>query len=179
VRPISFTSSGGSEKSKSSPGDFRHPLHGRIFSNCFTLSAAFGIRSTTPPNPWLGIQGSAGPINLLAAKPIPFLRQKFVSRIRLFSAASIKESLEISHLGQIFAVAGRWSKLRVKIALFGRILGVVGGISVLSLEIRIVSRKFERIAGNPPKSRNFSARAGSFRSSTELLNVQREIRKFG
>jgi hypothetical protein len=55
----------------------------------------------------------------------------------------------------------------------------VGGISALSLEIRIVSRKFKRITGNPPKSRNFSARAGSFRSSAELLNFQPEIQKFG
>jgi hypothetical protein len=67
----------------------------------------------------------------------------------------------------------------LKIALFSGLLGVVGGISALSLEIRIFSRKFKRIAGNSQKSRNFSARAGSFRSSAELLNFQSEIRKFG
>ena len=37
----------------------------------------------------------------------------------------------------------------LKIALFCGLPGVLGGISVLSLEIRIVSWKFKRIAGNP------------------------------
>jgi hypothetical protein len=75
------------------------------------------------------------------------------------SAASTKESLEISNFGRIFSAAGRRSKVLVKIALFCGFPGVVCGISVLSLEIRIVSRKFKRIAGNPPKSPDFSARA--------------------
>jgi hypothetical protein len=47
----------------------------------------------------------------------------------------------------------------LKIAFFGGLPGVVGGISALSLEIRIFSWKFKRIAGNLRKSLNFSARA--------------------
>jgi hypothetical protein len=95
------------------------------------------------------------------------------------SAASTKESLDKSNLDRIFCAAGRRSKDLLKIAIFGGLPGVVGGISALSLEIRIVSRKFKRIAGNLPKSGNFSARAGSFRSSAELLKFQPETRKFG
>jgi len=83
------------------------------------------------------------------------------------------------NLDRIFSAADRRSNALLKIALFCGLPAVVGGISALSLEIQIVSRKFKRIAGNPPKSRNFSARAGSFRSSAELLNFQPEIRKFG
>ena len=37
----------------------------------------------------------------------------------------------------------------LKIALLCGLPGVLGGISVVSLEIRIVSRKFKRIAGDP------------------------------
>jgi hypothetical protein len=79
---------------------------------------------------------------------------------------------------RIFSAAARRSKA-LKIALFCGFPRIVAGISALSLEIRIFSRKFKSSAGNPRKSRNFSARAGSFRSSAELLNFQREIRKFG
>jgi len=43
----------------------------------------------------------------------------------------------------------------LKIAIFCGLLRVVGRISTLSLEIRIVSRKFKRVAGNPPKSGTF------------------------
>jgi hypothetical protein len=75
------------------------------------------------------------------------------------SAASTKESLDISKLDRIFSAAGRLPNGFLKIALFCGLPVVVGGISVLSLEIRIVSRRFKTIAGNPPKSRNFSARA--------------------
>jgi hypothetical protein len=95
------------------------------------------------------------------------------------SAASTKESLDKSNRDRIFATAGRRSNALLKIALFYGLLGLVDGISALSLEIRNLSRKFKRIAGSPPKSRNFSARAGSFRYSPELLNFLSEIRKFG
>ena len=79
----------------------------------------------------------------------------------------------------MFSGAGRRSSALLKIALFYGLLEVAGGISTLSLQIRIASRKFKRIAGNPPKSRNYSARAGSLRFSAELFNFQLEIRKFG
>jgi hypothetical protein len=166
-------------KSKSSPGDFQHPPPGTFFSNCFALPAALGI-----PSPASGISGrkskmSGGKIDLQAAKQIPFMRLRIVSEIWILSAASRKESLEISNFGRIFPAAGRRSKARLKIALFGGFLEVVGGISALSPEMRIVSRKFKRIAGNPRKSLNFSGRARSFKSSAELLNFQPEIRKFG
>jgi hypothetical protein len=85
----------------------------------------------------------------------------------------------MSNLDRIFSAAGRRSNALLKIALFSGFLEVVAGISALSLEIRIVSWKFKRIAGNPPKSRDFSARAGRFRSSAEFLNLQPEIGKFG
>jgi len=78
------------------------------------------------------------------------------------SAASTKESLDISKLDRIFSAAGRRSNGFLKIALFCGLPGVVGDISALSEEIRIVSRKFKRIAGNPPKSRNFSHRCVKF-----------------
>jgi hypothetical protein len=90
-----------------------------------------------------------------------------------------KESLEISDLSRIFSAARRRSKDLLEIRLFRCVLEFVVGISALSLEIPIVSRKFERIAGNPPKSVNFSTCAGSFRSSAELLDFQPEIRNFG
>jgi hypothetical protein len=73
----------------------------------------------------------------------------------LLSAASRKESPDRSNLDRILPAAGRRSNALLKIALFCGLLGFVGGISALSLEIRIVSRKFKRIAGNPPKSLNF------------------------
>src|SRR5438067_3112039 len=104
--------------------------------------------------------------------------RKLCSEIRLLSAASTEESLDISNLDRIFCAAGLRSNALLKIALFCGLLGVVGGFSALSLEILIVSRKFKRIVGNPRKSLNFSARAGSFKSSAELLNFQPEIRKF-
>src|SRR5205807_1900110 len=120
------------------------------------------------------------------ARSICKLRNKFRSCVRKLSAgagfssaASAKESLDISNLDGIFAAAGCRSNVLLKIELFCGLLEVVGGISALSLEIRIVRRKFKRIAGNPPKSRNFSARPRSFSSATELFNVQRESRKFG
>jgi hypothetical protein len=116
---------------------------------------------------------------LYAANQIPFVRWRFVSEIRLLSAASAKESLDISNLDRIFSAAGRRSNVLLKIALFCGLLEVVDGISALSLEIRIVRRKFKRIGGIPPKSRNFSARPRSFSSAAELFNVQRESRKFG
>src|SRR6202521_5833057 len=101
------------------------------------------------------------------------MREKFVSEIRLLSAASTKESLDISDFDRIFSAAGRRSNALLKIALFSGLLGIIGGISAPSPEIRTVSWKFKRIGGNPPKSRNFSARAGSLRSSADLLNFQR------
>jgi hypothetical protein len=101
-----------------------------------------------------------------------------LSEIRLLAAASTKESLEISNDDEIFSSPGHQSNVLLKIAIFCGLLRVVGRISTLSPEIRIVSRKSKRVAGNPPKSRNFSARAGSFSSAAELFNLQREIRKF-
>src|ERR1051326_5777844 len=103
---------------------------------------------------------------------------EIVSGIQLLSAVRTKESLAISNLDRIFYAAVRPPKVRAKNALFSGLPRVVGGISALSLEIRIISGKFKRFAGNPPKSRNFPTRAGSFKSSAELLNFQREIRKF-
>jgi hypothetical protein len=99
--------------------------------------------------------------------------------MRLLSAASTKESPDISNFDRIRSAAERRSNALLKIALFCGFLEFAGGISALSLEIRIVSRKFKRIAGNLPKFRNFSARAGSFRFSAELLNFQRESPRFG
>jgi hypothetical protein len=109
---------------------------------------------------------------------MPFMHLKIVGQIRVLSAASAKESLDISNLDRIFSAVGRRPNALLKITLFWSLLGVAGGISALWLEIRIISRKFKRIAGNPPKSRNFSARAGSSRSSAEFLNFQRQIQKF-
>jgi hypothetical protein len=54
----------------------------------------------------------------------------------------------------------------LKIALFYGLPRVVGGVSA-------------PFAVNRPKSRNFSARAGSFRYSAELLKVQRIIPTWG
>jgi hypothetical protein len=125
----------------------------------FRTTGRFGDSIAGPPNLWPGIQVSSGTIDLQAAKQMPFMRWKTVSQIRLFSAAGPKESLDISNLNRIFSAAGRRSNDRLKIALFSGLPGVVGGISVVSLEIRIVSWKFKRIAGNPSKSLNFSARA--------------------
>jgi hypothetical protein len=90
-----------------------------------------------------------------------------------------KESLEMSNVDRILSAAGRPAEVLLKNALFNGLPRVVGGILALLLEIRIVGAKFNRIAGNPPKSRNFATRAGSFRSSAELLNFQRDFRKFG
>jgi hypothetical protein len=118
----------------------------------------------------------AGTIDLQAGKRIPFKRERIGSEIRILSAASTKESLDISNLDRIFAAAGRRLNALPKKALFCGFLRVAGGISALSLEIRIVIRKFKKIAGNPPKSRNSSARAGSLRSSAELLNFQLKLR---
>ena len=64
------------------------------------------------------------------------MRSKVVSENQLLSAASTKESLDISNLGRIFSAAGGRSNALPKIALFCGLLGVVGGISALSLEIR-------------------------------------------
>jgi hypothetical protein len=79
--------------------------------------------------------------------------------MRILSAASAKVSLEIPDFGRIFSAASRRSGVLLKIPLFSGFWGVVGSISDASLEIQIVSRKFKRIGGNPPKSLNFSAHA--------------------
>ena len=100
------------------------------------------------------------------------------SSIRLLAAARTKESLGISNLDRIVSALSRLGKVLLKNALFSGFSVVVGGISNLSPELQMVSWKFNRIAGNPPKSRDFPTRAGSFRSSAELLNVQREILEF-
>jgi len=105
--------------------------------------------------------------------------RKTVRRRSGFYPLRTKESPDISNLDRMFSGAGRRSSALLKIALFYGLLEVAGGISTLSLQIRIASRKFKRIAGNPRKSRNFADRAGSFRSSAELFNFQLEIRKFG
>jgi hypothetical protein len=52
------------------------------------------------------------------------------------SAASTKESLDISKLDRIFFAAGRRSNAFLKSALFCGLPAVAGGISALSLEIR-------------------------------------------
>src|SRR5262249_44705555 len=117
--------------------------------------------------------------DLQAAKQISSTNLEIVRGIRLLSAVRTKESMEISNLDRIFCAAGRPAKVLLKHALFSDLSGVVGGISAPPPEIRIVSRKFNRIAENPPKSRDFPTRAGSFRSSAELLSFQREIRKSG
>ena len=167
------------QSSKSSPGDFRHRSRGRFFINGFALRAALGI-----PSPDSRIFG--GESKYPPAQSICKLRNEYSSCVRKLLARSgfyllraQKNRWTISNLDRIFSAADRRSNALLKIALFCGLPAVVGDISALSLEIQIVSRKFKRIAGNPPKSRNFSARAGSFRSSAELLNFQPEIRKFG
>jgi len=67
--------------------------------------------------------------------------------------------MEISSFGRIFSAAGSGQNDLLKHRVFRRIAGVVGGIAALSLEIRIVSWKFKRVAGNLRKSLNFSASA--------------------
>jgi hypothetical protein len=62
------------------------------------------------------------------------------------SAADTKESLDISKFDRIFSAAGRRSNDSHENRAVSGLPGVVGGISALSLEIRIVSRKFKRIA---------------------------------
>jgi hypothetical protein len=125
----------------------------------FRAAARVGNSVARPPNLWPEIQISARTIDLHAAKQILCLRQKIVSRIPLFSAASIKASLDFSNRGRIFLAAGGQTKLQTKIPFFRRFLRFVGDISVLWLEIRIGSWKFKSSAGNPRKYLNFSARA--------------------
>jgi hypothetical protein len=93
---------------------------------------------------------------------MPFMREKVVSEIRLLAAPNTNESLDISNFDRIFSAAHRRSNARLKIALFCGLRGVVGGISGLSLEIRIVRRKFKRIGGNPPKSSELFYSYGNF-----------------
>jgi hypothetical protein len=159
-------------------GRFSTSVMRQLFHQLFRFAGRLGNSIARRPNLQPECQISAGTMDLQAAKQIPFLRWKFISERLVFSAVGAKESLEISNCGRILSAAGRWSKDNLKIALFRRLPEVVGSISALSLEIRIVSRKFKSSAGNPSKSRNFSTRAGSFRSSAELLNFQPEIRKF-
>jgi hypothetical protein len=52
----------------------------------------------------------------------------------------------ISNLDRIFSAAGRRAKALLKIALFCAVWGVVGGISAVSPEIRIISWKFKKSA---------------------------------
>ena len=60
------------------------------------------------------------------------------------SAASTKESLDLSNLDRIFRAAGRRSNALLNIVSFCGLSGVADGISTLSPEIRIVSRKFQK-----------------------------------
>jgi len=130
-------------------GRFSTSVARQVFHQRFRSTGRFGDSIARPPNLWPGIQVSAGTIDLHAAKQMPCMRLKIVSEIRLLSAARTKESLDISKLDRIFSAAGRRSNAFLKIALFCGLPAVVGGISALSLEIRIVSRKFKRFAGNP------------------------------
>jgi hypothetical protein len=160
-------------------GDFSTSVARQVFHQLFRSTGRFGDSIARHLSLWPGIPVAVGTIDLQAAKQMPFMRRKLLARSGFLSAASTKELLEISNLDRIFSAADRRSKLLLKIAFFGRLPGVVGGISALSLEIQIFSWKFKSIARNPQKSGNFSARARSFKSSAELLNFQPEIRKFG
>src|SRR5438552_18237594 len=81
--------------------------------------------------------------------------------------------MDISKLERIISDAGRWSEVLAENRAFLRLAGSCRRHVGLSLDIRIVRWKFKRIAGNPPKSRNFSARAGNFRSSAgKAKNLQ-------
>jgi hypothetical protein len=140
-------------------GRFSTSVARQVFHQLFRFAGRFGDSIARQPNLRPGIEMFAGTIDLQAAKQMPCMRLKMGSGIRILSAASTKEWLEISNFGRIFSAAGRRSKVLLKIPPFCGSLGIVGGISALSLEIRIVSRKFKRIAGNPRKSLNFSARA--------------------
>jgi hypothetical protein len=160
-------------------GKFSTSAARQIFHQLFFFSRRFGDSIARRPNVWPGIQVFDRSSDLQAAKQISFTNLEIVSGIRFLSAARTKESLEISNLDGIFTAVVRTAKVLLKNALFSGLSGVVGGIAVLSMEIRIISRKFNRIGGNPPKSLDFRTRAGSFRSSAELLNFQREIRKLG
>jgi hypothetical protein len=160
-------------------GRFSTSLGRQVFHRLFRGAGRFWNSIARPPNLWPEIRASAGTIDLQAGKQMLLMHKKNVREIRRLSAARRKDSLEISNLDRIFSAAGRRSNVLLKIAFFCGSAGVVGGISPFSLEMEIVSRKFKRIAGNPPKSRNFSARAESFRSSAEVLNLQPESRNFG
>jgi hypothetical protein len=152
---------------------------GQFFIDCFALPAA--LRILSPAN---GIFG--GESKYLPAQSICKLRNKFrscginlLARSGVFLLQPEKNRWKYRTSTGFSPLPAAGAKFWLKTALFCGFLGVVAGISALSLEIRIVSRKFKSIAGNPPKSRHFSARAGSFRSSAEVLNFQLEIRKRG
>lgn len=66
---------------------------------------------------------------------MPLMRGKIVSVIQVFSAASIRETLDTSNLDRIFSAAGCRPKALLIITVFSRFFGMVAGISALSLEI--------------------------------------------
>jgi len=119
----------------------------QVFHQRFRTTGRFGD-SIAPP-----AESLIGNPKYPPAQSICKLRNKCRSRVRkllasvgLLSAASTKESLDISNLDRIFSAAGR----RVK----------------RSPE----NRAFLRLARSC--RRHFSARAGSFRSSAEDLKLQ-------
>jgi hypothetical protein len=106
-----------------------------VFHQLFRSTGRFADSIANQPNLWLEIQISAGAIDLKAAKQMPFMRSKIVNEIRVLSAASRKESLDVRNLDRIFSAVGRRSNGLLKIAFFCGLLGVAVGISALSLEI--------------------------------------------
>lgn len=95
-----------------------------------------------------------------------------VSVKQVFSAAITKESLEISNLERVFSAVGRRSKALPKIALFCGFLKVVGEKSVLSREMRIVSRKFGSSARNSKQSVEMYRSLRTFLLAREVSHLQ-------
>jgi hypothetical protein len=90
----------------------------QVLHRLFRSTGRFRDSIARQPNLWPGIQISAGTIDLQAAIQMPCMRYKVVSEVRLLSAASTKESLDVSNLGRIFSAAERPSNALLKIALF-------------------------------------------------------------
>jgi hypothetical protein len=117
-------------------GRFSTSVARQVFHQLFRFSDRFRDSIAHQPNLWPEIQISADTIDLPAAKQIPFVRWRIVSGIQIFSAASTKESVEISNFGRIFFTVGRRTKDLLKIAFFCGIAGVC-------------RRHFGPVAGNP------------------------------
>src|ERR1051326_7580155 len=91
-------------------GKFSASVARQVFHQLFPSTGRFGDSIARPPNLRPENQIFSGTIDLQAVKPMPFMRQKVAGEVRILSAASTKESLEISNLDRIFSAAGRRSK---------------------------------------------------------------------